>query len=153
MAIKERSQIKGTKAQIDAFAGHEGVLGFATDTKHLHVFSGTAGTSTEYLPKEETATKQEVAQALAGQVNANWTETDTTSKAYIQNKPALKPVATSGSYNDLDNKPSPIQYVAQTLTTAQKTQARTNIDAVSESELKTALSELIVEYGGTVPTD
>ena len=61
MAIKERSQIKGTKAQIDAFAGHEGVLGFATDTKHLHVFSGTVGTSTEYLPKEETATKQEVA--------------------------------------------------------------------------------------------
>ena len=97
--------------------------------------------------------KDAAAQAVAGQVNANWTETDTTSKAYIQNKPALKPVATSGSYNDLDNKPSPIQYVAQTLTTAQKTQARTNIDAVSESELKTALSELIVEYGGTVPTD
>lgn len=57
MAIKERSQIKGTKAQIDAFAGHEGVLGFATDTKHLHVFSGTAGTSTEFLPKAEVDAK------------------------------------------------------------------------------------------------
>lgn len=48
---------------------------------------------------------------------------------------------------------SPVEYETQTLTTAQKTQARTNIDAVSESELRTALEELIVEYGGTVPTD
>lgn len=42
---------------------------------------------------------------------------------------------------------------AQTLETTKQAQARTNIDAVSYSELKTALSELIVEYGGTVPTE
>lgn len=42
---------------------------------------------------------------------------------------------------------------AQTLETAKQAQARTNIDAVSDSELKTALSELITEYGGTVPTE
>ena len=40
---------------------------------------------------------------------------------------------------------------AQTLDTTKQAQARTNIDAVSDSELKTALSELITEYGGTVP--
>ncbi len=34
----------------------------------------------------------------------------------------------------------------QTFTDAQKTQARTNIDAVSETELETALTELIAEY-------
>lgn len=42
---------------------------------------------------------------------------------------------------------------AQTLDTTKQAQARTNIDAVSDSELKTALSELITEYGGTVPTE
>lgn len=47
MAIKERKQITGTEAQIKGFAGHNGVLAYATDTKHLHVLSGTAGTTTE----------------------------------------------------------------------------------------------------------
>lgn len=47
MAIKERKQITGTEAQINEFAGHNGVLAYATDTKHLHVLSGTAGTTTK----------------------------------------------------------------------------------------------------------
>lgn len=47
MAIKERKQITGTEAQIKGFAGHNGVLAYATDTKHLHVLSGVAGTTTE----------------------------------------------------------------------------------------------------------
>lgn len=47
MAIKERKQITGTAAQIKGFAGHNGVLAYATDTKHLHVLSGTVGTTTE----------------------------------------------------------------------------------------------------------
>lgn len=40
------------------------------------------------------------------QVQADWTETDLTKKSYIQNKPTLKAVATTGSYNDLSNKPT-----------------------------------------------
>lgn len=47
MAIKERKQITGTAAQIKGFAGHNGVLAYATDTKHLHVLSGVAGQTTE----------------------------------------------------------------------------------------------------------
>lgn len=47
MAIKERKQITGTEAQIEGYAGHNGVLAYATDTKHLHVLSGTAGTTTK----------------------------------------------------------------------------------------------------------
>ena len=43
--------------------------------------------------------------AIPAQVQANWTETSTTSVAYIQNKPDLATVATSGSYNDLTDKP------------------------------------------------
>ena len=60
MAVKERSQIKGTDAQIKAFAGHNGVLAFATDTKSLHILSGTAGTTTEFLPSNKVATKTEL---------------------------------------------------------------------------------------------
>lgn len=45
----------------------------------------------------------------------------------------LATVATSGSYSDLSNKPTIytdcVRYVSQSLTTAQKTQARTNIGA------------------------
>lgn len=39
-------------------------------------------------------------------VQADWTENDQTSLAYIKNKPVLAEVATTGSYNDLTNKPS-----------------------------------------------
>lgn len=53
MAIKERKQITGTAAQIKGFAGHNGVLAYATDTKHLHVLSGTAGTTTELANKTD----------------------------------------------------------------------------------------------------
>ena len=45
-----------------------------------------------------------------------------------------------------------IKATSQSLTDSQKTQARTNIDAQSQSELKTALSDLITAYGGTVPS-
>lgn len=40
------------------------------------------------------------------QVQSDWTEQDTTSKAYIQNKPNLATVATTGDYEDLSNKPT-----------------------------------------------
>lgn len=39
-------------------------------------------------------------------VQADWTETDPASAAYIENKPNLSAVATSGSYNDLTDKPT-----------------------------------------------
>ena len=51
----------------------------------------------------------------AAQINSDWSETDTSSKAYIENKPDLSvyaessdlaTVATTGSYNDLQDKPS-----------------------------------------------
>lgn len=39
-------------------------------------------------------------------VQSNWNETNTSSDAYILNKPTLSTVAISGSYNDLSNKPT-----------------------------------------------
>ena len=39
-------------------------------------------------------------------VQANWTESDSTSDAFIQNKPSLATVATTGNYSDLSGTPS-----------------------------------------------
>ena len=141
MAVKERSQIKGTDAQIKAFAGHNGVLAFATDTKSLHVLSGTAGTTTEFLPSNKVATKTEL---------ANYTPTA-----------SLAAVATSGSYNDLSDKPVVDSALSSTSTNAIQNKVvkaqidtlQSNIDMkLTEETLRTALTELITEYGGTVPT-
>ena len=141
MAVKERSQIKGTDAQIKAFAGHNGVLAFATDTKSLHVLSGTAGATTEFLPSTKVATKTEL---------ANYTPTT-----------SLAAVATSGSYNDLSDKPVVDSALSSTSTNAiqnkvvkaQTDTLQSNIDTkLTEATLRTALTELITEYGGTVPT-
>lgn len=100
MAIKERKQITGTEAQIKGYAGHNGVLAYATDTKHLHVLSGTAGTTMELanrtdipditgkadktyvdteLAKKQTkgdyATNTALTQGLAGKANSSHTHT------------------------------------------------------------------------------
>lgn len=103
MAIKERKQITGTEAQIKDYAGHNGVLAYATDTKHLHVLSGTAGTTTKLanmsdipapvdisgkadktyvdteLAKKQTkgdyATNTALTQGLAGKANSSHTHT------------------------------------------------------------------------------
>lgn len=42
----------------------------------------------------------------AAQVQSDYTQADNTKPDYIKNKPALKTVATSGSYNDLTDKPT-----------------------------------------------
>lgn len=141
MAVKERSQIKGTDAQIKAFAGHNGVLAFATDTKSLHVLSGTAGTTTEFLPSNKVATKTELGSYAT--------------------KASLATVATSGSYSDLTGVPTIDTALSTTSTNAvqnkvvkaQTDTLQSNIDTkLTEATLRTALTELITEYGGTVPT-
>lgn len=121
MAVKERSQIKGTDAQIKAFAGHNGVLAFATDTKSLHVLSGTAGTTTEFLPSNKVATKDSLSgyatkQELGAYATSEEVNTELAKKANISDVTAsfakytptanLAKVATSGSYNDLSDKPT-----------------------------------------------
>ena len=43
---------------------------------------------------------------VPAQVQADWTEADSNDPSYIQNKPTLATVATSGSYNDLTDTPT-----------------------------------------------
>lgn len=47
-----------------------------------------------------------ISAAPSEKVQADWTETDPGNPSYIQNKPNLATVATSGSYDDLSNKPT-----------------------------------------------
>lgn len=62
MAIKERKQITGTTAQINAYEGHEGQILWDKEKKTFVGMSGTAGKNYPLAPKEyvdnEVATKQ-----------------------------------------------------------------------------------------------
>ena len=72
------------------------------------------------------------------QVQSDWAETDDKSMSYIKNKPELSSVATSGSYNDLLDKP-----IVPT-----KTSELTNdSNFLTESNLKTINGESIVGEG------
>lgn len=130
MAIKERKQITGTEAQIKGYAGHNGVLAYATDTKHLHVLSGTAGTTTKIANVSDIPASVDISgKADTTYVNAELAkkanESHTHTVSQITDMPnvvlsvnnitpdnsgnvplGLHAVATSGDYNDLTNKPS-----------------------------------------------
>ena len=60
--------------------------------------------STKYLRGD--GTWQAFPSIPAAQVQSDWTQTTTTAVDYIKNKPNLATVATSGSYNDLSDKPT-----------------------------------------------
>lgn len=153
MAVKERSQIKGTDAQIKAFAGHNGVLAFATDTKSLHVLSGTAGTTTEFLPSSKVATKtelgsyatsEELTTELAKKAN---TADVTASFAKYTPTASLAQVATSGSYNDLSDKPVVDSELSPTSTNAVQNKV---IQSALDSKLdikKSTAGELLLNFG------
>jgi len=49
---------------------------------------------------------QGIAAGAEVNVQPNWKQTNTSADDYIKNKPTLATVATSGSYNDLSNKPT-----------------------------------------------
>ena len=66
------------------------------DTNHTHKFM----TSAEKTKLSGIAAGAEV------NVQSDWAQTTTTADDYIKNKPSLATVATSGSYNDLSNKPA-----------------------------------------------
>lgn len=69
--------------------------------------SGLTTTQEQQLTEAYNHSKTAHAPVNAEQnVQSNWNETNTSSDAYIKNKPNLSVVATSGSYNDLTNKPT-----------------------------------------------
>ena len=64
-------------------------------------------TGTDIKPTAGVKTLQEVLQSIPqDQEQSDWNQTNTSAVDYIKNKPQLSTVATSGSYNDLTNKPT-----------------------------------------------
>ena len=82
-------------------------------TNKVDKISGKGLSTNDYT----TAEKNKLAGIASGaevNVQSDWNVTDTASDAYIKNKPALATVATSGSYNDLSNKPTIPSAVTET---------------------------------------
>lgn len=66
---------------------------------------GRGLSSNDYTDAEKTKLSG-IAAGAEVNVNADWSQSDSSADDYIKNKPTLASVATSGSYNDLTNKPS-----------------------------------------------
>lgn len=64
------------------------------------------GLSTEDFTSAEKSKLAGIASGAEVNVQADWTQADNTKDDFIKNKPTLATVATSGSYNDLTNKPT-----------------------------------------------
>ena len=93
---------------------------------------------------------------LSGYVTTTFLSTELAKYATIA---SLATVATTGSYNDLEDTPSipsnVVQYTSQNLTDAQKSQARTNIGAGTYSKPSSGIPASDIADGviPTVPTD
>ena len=91
---------------------------------------------------------------------ADWTEADTTSDSYIKHKPALATVATSGSYNDLTDKPTIPQPVPQVQadwdesdsTEVSYIQNKPSLDFIPTSEKDVANGVATLDSTGKVPS-
>lgn len=98
MAIKERKQITGTEAQIKGYAGHNGVLAYATDTKHLHVLSGTAGTTTKLANVSDIPAPVDI----SGKADKTYVDTELDKKANVSHTHTTDQIA--GLQDELNGK-------------------------------------------------
>ena len=95
---------------IDNQANGYGVVYTINDnliTFSKHSSNVVATTSTDGLMSSTDKNKLNgIASGAEVNVQSDWNVTNTSSDAFIKNKPSLAAVATSGSYNDLSNKPT-----------------------------------------------
>lgn len=76
-------------------------------TSEIYAGLSTATTSANGLMSSSDKSKLDgIAAGAEVNVQSDWNQTTNTADDYIKNKPSLATVATSGSYNDLSNKPS-----------------------------------------------
>ena len=103
---------KGTSGNVDlgtVITEHQSLAGYAQTADLATV--ATTGSYTDLTDKpnlfsgdyNDLTNKPTIPDA---QINSDWTEADSSSKAYIQNKPNLATVATTGNYSDLNGTPS-----------------------------------------------
>ena len=112
---------------------------------HVTEFSSHLASNTVHV----TTSDRDKWNAAEQNVQSDWNVTNTSSDAYIKNKPNLANVATSGSYNDLSNKPT-IPTVNNATLTIQKNGATVGTftansasNATANITVPTKVSELI----------
>lgn len=94
--------VAGSNVTLTPDATNDKVTIAATDTTY-----SDATTSAHGLMSAADKTKLNgIAAGAEVNVQSDWDQTTTTADDYIKNKPTLATVATSGSYNDLSNKPT-----------------------------------------------
>lgn len=117
--IIEKQQVRGTSASIAKYAGKEGQIVFNKDNKRLHVMSGTAGQSTQYLSTAQAATKTQLSTKLdTSTYNSDKATFATKSQIPDVSNLATKSEVTSG----LNSKVNTSTYTADKATFALKTE-------------------------------
>lgn len=117
--IIEKQQVRGSSASIAKYAGKEGQIVFNRDNKRLHVMSGTAGQSTQYLSTAQAATKTQLSTKLdVSTYNSQKANFATKSQIPDTSTLATKAEVTSG----LASKVNTSTYTADKATFALKTQ-------------------------------
>ena len=114
-----------------------------TDTGYIMLLSSPDGSQQSFLVPEPFT-----------QLPANWNESDSTSSQYIQHKPNLSSVATSGDYNDLANTPTIPDIANNAMLTIQKNgvsvgsfTANASDDVLINLTVPTSTSQLVNDAG------
>ena len=116
-----QSDWSATDTSSDAFIKNKPTIDTATSTtstnavqnkvitaalnKKVDAVSGKGLSTNDYTASEKSKLAG-IAEKAEVNVQSDWSATDTSSDAFIKNKPSLATVATSGSYNDLSDKPT-----------------------------------------------
>lgn len=107
------SSATNTKITDNTLSGQLDTLAAGTSYLDVTMFTATAtGTNLPVIldidayRKSLAATNDLLATIPEAQVQANWTEADSSAVDYIKNKPTLATVATTGAYSDLTGTPS-----------------------------------------------
>lgn len=139
MAIIERKQLTGTTEQINAYAGHKGQLAFDKTTNHLHVLSGTAGTTTKLANADDIPAPVDI----SGKADKTYVDTELAKKQPTGDY-ATNSALTTGLAGKLDATGK-----AQTAGTADTANALASTAKVPYSQLTDAPS--IPNISGLVP--
>lgn len=145
-------------------------VGYAPLTQYIN--SQYQPIRAKFLPDATTTTKgamsasdkvklDGIASGAEANVQSDWNEADTSSDAYILNKPTLATVATSGSYNDLSDKPTiPVLPVGSVYECTSNTNPSSSLggtweylgisEVIVPDELITSGGDVLVTSGGDV---
>lgn len=142
--IIEKQQVRGTSASIAKYAGKEGQIVFNKDNKRLHVMSGTAGQSTQYLSTAQAATKTQLSTKLdTSTYNSDKTTFATKSQIPDVSNLATKSEVTSG----LNSKVNTSTYTADKATFALKTEIPDTSGLATKSQLSSYATTTALTQG------